>query len=72
MVAICILWIGPGYQHLLEAGAARGDRQAAPFAGFGGVFGWVYALTFAFFYGPYPVLMLVMFTRPRIREAMTA
>jgi hypothetical protein len=48
--------------------------SAAPMAGrqVGTAIGAVYAVMMVLFYAPYPILMLVYFSRERIRAAMTA
>jgi hypothetical protein len=46
---------------------APGQARAAGMA-----LGGIYAAMMLFFYAPYPFLLLALFTRPRIREAMTA
>lgn len=76
VVVIAVLCVGTFGRSLGEAmqmgpGAAQPIPSAA--AGqMGTVFGAVYAVMAVFFYAPYPILLLVFFSRARVRAAMTA
>jgi hypothetical protein len=77
MVAISLLIISPAYADLFEAmGRLKPDGGGgAPVgAGMGGlsaVFGGTFAVLCVILYAPYPALMLLFFTRERVRASMT-
>lgn len=80
MVALVIILVisfavvGPLYQKMFEAVAKASPSGAIPgaltnnmSALFGGSLGVVYLI----FYSPYPILLLLFFTKPRVKQAMT-
>lgn len=73
-VALMAIWMVrmPGQMmHAIAANAPSGPPPEAAGA-VGTIMGVVYAAMMVFFYAPYPIVLLVMFTRPRLRAAMTA
>jgi hypothetical protein len=74
MVLTSIIVIGPAYAHMIDAiGKAGGEKALPPgFAGgMSGIFGGSFSIAMVFFYAPYPVLLLALFTRPRVQAAMS-
>jgi hypothetical protein len=76
MVAISLLIIAPAYAQFFESLShmkPQGDGQAAvPSMGpMAGMFGGTFAVMSVIVYGPYPALMLLFFTRDRVRASMT-
>jgi hypothetical protein len=76
MVAISLLIVAPAYAQFFEslshlkpqgAGQAPGPSMG-PMAG---MFGGTFAVMSVIIYGPYPALMLLFFTRDRVRASMT-
>jgi hypothetical protein len=65
--------IGPAYQKLFES-IARGSPTGALPSGLAGsmstLFGGSSSLLAVFFYAPYPILLLIYFTREHVRAAM--
>ena len=74
MVAISLLIISPAYAEMFEAMArakAQGTAEAAPaMSGMSAVFGGTFAVMCVIVYAPYPGLMLLFFTRERVRASM--
>jgi len=77
MVAISLLVISPAYADMFESMGrlkARGDGTAELGSGMSGVsavFGGTFAVLCVIFYAPYPALMLMFFTRERVRASRT-
>ena len=77
MVAINVLMIGPAYKEMFEAMAHMPEMMkhggAAPKmpAGMGSLLGGSMSLMTVVFYAPYPILMLALFSRERVKQAMT-
>jgi hypothetical protein len=77
MVAISLLIISPAYADLFEAMGRlkpNGDGSAELGAGMSSlsaVFGGTFAVLCVILYAPYPALMLMFFTRERVRASMT-
>jgi hypothetical protein len=72
LVAISMLVVGPAYRDMFDAAAHQPSSSgAAPMPeGMGALFGGSFSILYVCLYLPYPILMLVMFTRPRVRLAM--
>jgi len=76
LVAISLLIISPAYGELFESAARlkpQGDGQPVlpPSAGgLSAVFGGTFAVLSVVVYAPYPALMLLFFTRERVRASM--
>jgi len=76
MVAISMLVIAPAYAEFFDSMAQlkpHGDG-AAPMPAMGpmaGMFGGTFAVMSVIVYAPYPALMLLFFTRDRVRASMT-
>ena len=78
IVAISLLIISPAYGELFESAARlnpKGEGQAplppAMGGGMAALFGGTFAVLAVILYAPYPALMLLFFTRPRVRASMT-
>jgi hypothetical protein len=77
LVAISLLVISPAYGELFESAARlkpQADGQPALPPSMGGltaVFGGTFAVLSVIIYAPYPTLMLLFFTRDRVRASMT-
>ncbi len=74
MMLIAFLWIGPAYSAMFEDISRSAPSGAIPqkmTSAMSGLFGGTSGVMTAVFYGPYPVLLLIYFTRDRIRAAMT-
>jgi hypothetical protein len=77
LVAISLLVISPAYGELFESAARlkpQTDGQPALPPSMGGltaVFGGTFAVLSVIVYAPYPALMLLFFTRERVRASMT-
>jgi hypothetical protein len=77
LVAISLLIISPAYGELLQSLAQlkpQADGQPAlapPTGGLTAVFGGTFAFLSVIVYAPYPALMLLFFTRDRVRASMT-
>jgi hypothetical protein len=77
LVAISLLVISPAYGELFESAARlkpQADGQPALPPSMGGltaVFGGTFAVLSVIVYAPYPALMLLFFTRDRVRASMT-
>jgi hypothetical protein len=72
MAILCATTFGRSLADVVQLG---GDAQAvAPVAArqVGTAFGAIYAAMIVFFYAPYPILLMVFFSRPRVRAVMTA
>ena len=73
LVAISLLIISPAYGELFESAARlkpQTDGQTA-LGGLTSVFGGTFAVLSVIVYAPYPALMLLFFTRGRVRASMT-
>jgi hypothetical protein len=75
MVVISLLIISPAYAQFFEGLSQlkpQGDGQQMPSMGpLAGIFGGTFAVICVIFYGPYPALLLMFFTRDRVRASMT-
>jgi len=75
MVVISLLIISPAYAQVFEGLSQlkpEGDGQPMPSMGpLAGIFGGTFAVLCVIFYAPYPALMLMFFTRDRVRASMT-
>jgi hypothetical protein len=77
MVAISLLIISPAYADLFEAmgrlkpNADGGAELGAGMSSLSAVFGGTFAVLCVILYAPYPALMLMFFTRERVRASMT-
>jgi hypothetical protein len=78
LVAISLLLISPAYGELFESAARlkpQADGQPALPTSMGGLtamFGGTFAVLSVIVYAPYPALMLLFFTRARVRASMTS
>jgi hypothetical protein len=78
LVAISLLVISPAYGELFESAARikpQADGQPAlppTMGGLTAIFGGTFAVLSVIVYAPYPALMLLFFTRDRVRASMTA
>lgn len=75
MVALSFLLIGPAYQKMFETAARAAPSGALPSSmgsSLGSLFGGTFGGMMIFFYAPYPILMLIFFTRDRVRATMTS
>ena len=73
LVAISLLIISPAYGELFETAARlnpKGDGQAPSMGAMSAVFGGTFAVLCVVVYAPYPALMLLFFTRDRVRASM--
>jgi hypothetical protein len=70
MIAISLMVIGPGYRDLFAAAAAKDGAAAPDMSAFATFFGGTFSGMFVLFYAPYPILMLALFTRERVRDSM--
>jgi hypothetical protein len=74
MVVLSFAVIGPAYQRMMETIAKSSPSGAMPsgFAGsMGTMFGGMSGVMTVLFYAPYPILLLIFFTRDHIRAAMS-
>ena len=77
LAAISMLVISPAYGDMFESmgrlkGGAEGNAEVgATMSGLSGVFGGTFAVLCVIVYAPYPALMLLFFTRERVRASMT-
>jgi len=76
MVAIALLIISPAYGELLDSLSRAKAQEGQPpmpqsTGALGNVFGGTFAVMTVIFYAPYPALMLLFFTRDRVRASMT-
>jgi hypothetical protein len=73
MVAISFLMIGPAYQKMFDA-IARGTPSGTIPTAFSGsmanIFGGTSGVMTVLFYAPYPILLLIFFTREHVRASM--
>ena len=73
MVAMSFFLIGPAYQKFFESIARASPTGALP-SGLTGsmstIFGGSSSVMTIFFYAPYPILLLIYFTREHVRAAM--
>ena len=79
MVAISLLIISPAYASMFESMARvkqnageGGGPDVAAMGGMSAVFGGTFAVLCVILYAPYPALMLLFFTRERVRASMRA
>jgi hypothetical protein len=72
LVIMAILLTTTMRSTLGSVGAMAPQPNAKAAGDVGAMIGIVYAAMMVVFYSPYPILMLVYFSRPRIRAAMTA
>jgi hypothetical protein len=73
VVVFSFAFIGPAYQRMFEAMAKSAPSGALPSAFTGtmsGLVGGSTGITMLIFYAPYPILLLIYFTRPRVIAAM--
>jgi hypothetical protein len=70
MAMVTATTFGHAIGDVATLGSGVTDASAARTAGT--MFGAVYAAMIVFFYAPYPILLIVFFSRPRVRAAMTA
>jgi len=73
MVAISFLLIGPAYEDLIRSMArhsATGAMPAGMGSSLGSLFGGTTGIMTILFYAPYPIIMLVYFSKDHIRAAM--
>lgn len=73
MVVISFAVIGPAYQRMFEAigkTSPSGTMPVAMQSSMSTLFGGTFGVMLLLFYSPYPILMLIYFTRDRIRAAM--
>ena len=71
LVAISMLVLGPAYKDMIEATTHLNRAGAQPMpSAVSSVFGASFAFVYVLAYLPYPILMLAVFTRPKIRLAM--
>jgi hypothetical protein len=76
MVAISLLIISPAYAQFFEGLShmkpqGEGQPQVPSMGPLAGIFGGTFAVMCVIFYAPYPALMLMFFTRDRVRASMT-
>jgi hypothetical protein len=75
MVAISLLIVAPAYAQFFESLShmkPEGGQASVPSMGpMAGMFGGTFAAMSVIVYGPYPALMLLFFTRDRVRASMT-
>jgi len=70
MAMLCATMFGQSVSNAVSMDGPMKDPAAARMAG--NMFGAVYAVMIVFFYAPYPILLMVFFSRPRLRAVMTA
>jgi hypothetical protein len=73
LVAISMLVIAPAYGELFDAAARAkpgGEGMPGGMSGISNLFGGTFAVLYVVFYTPYPALMLLFFTRDRVRASM--
>jgi hypothetical protein len=73
MVLISVMLLGPAYHDLMTAAArtVRSRATVAPEMGLDVLMGGSAAVLEVLLYAPYPILLLVFFSRDRVRAAMT-
>ncbi len=73
MAILCATTFGRSLGDAMQLGN-HGSQAVNPTAArqMGTAFGAVYAAMIVFFYAPYPILLMVFFSRPRVRASMTA
>lgn len=65
--------VGPGYHEMFDAMTRLPAQQGRPpvdLSALSWLVGGVFAVSWVLFYAPYPILMLIFFTRARVRAAM--
>jgi hypothetical protein len=73
MVGIQMGVIGPGYRSMFDAMANLPGKHGGPpvdLSALSWLFGGAFAFSSVLFYAPYPILMLIFFSRDRVRAAM--
>jgi hypothetical protein len=73
MIAISFLMIGPAYQKMFDTLARATPSGTIPTAFSGSmanIFGGTSGVMTALFYAPYPILLLIFFTRDHVRASM--
>ncbi len=73
MAIINVTIIGRAYEDMITTAAMHAQtagKHAPKIDGLGSFFGGAYTIMTMIFYAPYPILLLVFFTRPRVRDAM--
>jgi len=74
MVALSLLVIAPAYAEFFDAMSRikpAGGASPPSMGPMAGMFGGTFAVMSVIIYGPYPALMLLFFTRDRVRASMT-
>jgi hypothetical protein len=73
MVAISLLIISPAYAELFDSAArVKHGADLQQLGGMGAWLGGTFAVICVFLYAPYPAMMLLFFTRERVRASMTS
>jgi hypothetical protein len=75
MVALAFLLIGPAYQRMMQTVAQAAPSGAIPSSfgsSLGSLMGGGVGIMMIFFYAPYPILLLIFFTRDRVRASMNS
>lgn len=73
LIVLSFVVIAPAFREMLDAVADSSVSDAHPLVfprGLGGVVGAGMSVTLLVFYAPYPILLLIYFTRDRVRAAM--
>jgi hypothetical protein len=71
MILIGMLVIGPAYQEAFSTIGKQAEIDAAAGIGLARMFGGTSALLSVLLYSPYPILLMIFFSRPHVRAAMT-
>jgi hypothetical protein len=70
IVAISLLIISPAYAELFEAAHRAGTQEIPNMSAFGTMMGGTFAAVSVVLHAPYPTIMLLFFTRARVRASM--
>ncbi|MCK5798027.1 MAG: hypothetical protein KAI47_12615 [Deltaproteobacteria bacterium] len=74
MIIISVFLIGPMYKEMFTAMSKGMPSGAMPMgkigSGMGGLMGGMFGIMYIIFYAPYPVLLLLYFSKTRVKEAM--